>query len=1020
VLAPKTISELNVTFNDWINKLFPLPQNTDWQEILRDTSSPFSSASSERLANLLDQCVAVTGISDQLPHFLPVLLSCGTPETALTQLLDFTQAFRISSGRDFNWNRPDTTAFMYIFGRSNFLAIRLKRNPELADKLLDSPFLLQQKSLEVMETELLKRIKQQPEYSLAGFKNILRRYKYEEYLRITVRDLAQLCPFKETLEELSAIAICSLRAALSGITKHELGLNNFTVKKTNPAESGVSGSESKSAQGSESGELFPFMILGMGKLGGYELNYSSDVDLIFIHDNEVLTGDPEGDYKLRIKAAKILIDVMADVTEEGFLARMDMRLRPGGDRAPLVQSLDEMEFYYSSSGELWERQALIKAVPVAGSVQSGKDFMSMIKPFVFRSLLDEAVLHDVEKIKKRIEEEHIRESFLNVKLGVGGIREIEFFVQTFQLLYGGGKPGLRSPATLEVLGKLSDAELIPQRDADTLAKAYLFLRRVEHHLQLREEQQTHTMPSDIEQQQQIARNLAYAEFDLEKARQQLLSDLKDVMGSVRAVFSGLFSRKHLEIEAAIRNCARIQSFTTEEQQFIELFSQHLAPLMHESTKNKFQRLFEAVSVKIGYYRKLSKHPSSLSRLMRIAETSEMLWNYLLNHLDLLEQLDNSRLEISAESWTAQLEEKLLCCADNEEDEIDQLRQFKHTITFLLGSAEMEGVLSYERTRIGLTILAEVIVQSAFRLSQKWLTQRYGEVKNKHGESGQFAIIGLGKLGGSELTYFSDLDLIFIHSGEGSTDGENGIGAQEYWIKLIQRFISCLSTMTRTGYAYKLDARLRPSGNAGVLVTPLGIYLKYHEKSQPWEHQALIKGRVIGGTGEAKWFKEVEDGIRSAVYEWIPPEDMDAQIHHFRLRKEQELSGEKENRKNIKVGRGGLLDIEFLTQALQLKYGRDYPQLRCPKTMDALLELGELNLLDQEEAQSLRYNYKLLRLIENGLRLIYDESTDLLDFEKVQTETILQLLKHHGYEVSNLRETVEKVAQNVREIYLKYF
>jgi len=909
---------------------------------------------------------------------------------------------------------------LYIFGRSNFLAIRLKRNPELADKLLDSPFLLQQKSLEVMETELRKRIEQRPEFSLAEFKNILRRYKYEEYLRITVRDLAQLCPFKETLEELSAIAICSLRAALSGITKHELGLSNLPVKQTNPAENAASGIESKPAQGSEPEEIFPFMILGMGKLGGYELNYSSDVDLIFIHDNEELTGDPEADYKLRIKAAKILIDVMADVTEEGFLARMDMRLRPGGDRAHLVQSLDEMEIYYSSSGELWERQALIKAVPVAGSVQSGKDFMSMIKPFVFRSLLDEAVLHDVEKVKKRIEEEHLRESFLNVKLGVGGIREIEFFVQTFQLLYGGGKPELRSPATLDVLEKLRDAELIPQRDADTLAKAYLFLRRVEHHLQLREEQQTHTMPSDIEQQQQIARNLAYSEFDLEEARQQLLSDLKDVMGSVRAVFSGLFSRKHLEIEAAILNCAKIQSFTAEEQQFIELFSQHLAPLMHESTKNKFQRLFEAVSVKIGYYRKLSKHPSSLSRLMRIAETSEMLWNYLLNHLDLLDQLDNSRLEISAENWTAQLEDMLLCCADNEEDEIDQLRQFKHTITFLLGSAEMEGVLSYERTRIGLTILAEVIVQAAFRLSQKWLTQRYGEVKNKLGESGQFAIIGLGKLGGSELTYFSDLDLIFIHSGEGFTGGENGIGAQEYWIKLIQRLISCLSTITRTGYAYKLDARLRPSGNAGVLVTPLDIYLKYHEKSQPWEHQALIKGRVIGGKCEAKWFKEVEDGIRSAVYEWIPPEDMNAQINHFRLRKEQELSGENENRKNIKVGRGGLLDIEFLTQALQLKYGRDYPQLRCPKTMDALLKLGELNLIDLEEAQNLRYNYKLLRLIENGLRLIYDESTDLLDFEKVQTETILQLLKHHGYEVINLRETVENVTQKVREIYLQYF
>ena len=997
-----------------------MPKNIGWEEILRDTAFPFPHASKERLANLLDQLVAVKGIPEHLANFLPVLLSCGAPETALKQLLDFTEAFQKASGSYFSWDRPNTTAFLYIFGRSNFLAIRLKRNPDLADKLLNSPFLLQKKSLEVMESEILKRIEAKPGLSLMEFKNILRRYKYQEYLRITVRDLAELCTFKETLEELSSIAICTLRAALSRITKYELGINNILPNHINPDENGSFVVDSKQIQDSESVEVFPFMILGMGKLGGNELNYSSDVDLIFIHDNETLTGDPQQDSKLRIKSAKILIDVMSDVTEDGFLARMDMRLRPGGDRAPLVQSLDEMELYYSASGELWERQALIKAVPVAGTFQSGIDFMSMITPFVFRSLLDEAVLHDVQKVKKRIEQEHLRESFLNVKLGVGGIREIEFFVQTFQLLYGGVNHELRCPGTLDILEKLQKVELIPKRDADTLSDAYLFLRRVEHHLQLREEQQTHTLPSDIEQQQQIARNLAYLEFDVEKARQHFLSDLKDVMGSVRAVFSGLFSRKHLEIEAAILNCARIKNLTLEEQQFIEMFSQNLSPLMTESTKNKFQLLFESVNNKVGYYRILSKHPSSISRLMRIAETSEMLWNYLLNHLDLLDQLDNSALEISAESWSAQLEEKLLCCANNEEDEIDQLRQFKHTITFLLGSAEMEGVISYEKTRYGLTVLAEVIVQAAFKLSEKWLNQRYGDVKNKHGELGQFAIIGLGKLGGSELTYFSDLDLIFIHSGDGSTDGEDVLGAQEYWIKLIQRLISCLSTMTRTGYAYKLDARLRPSGNAGVLVTPLDVYLKYHRNSKPWEHQALIKGRVIGGRGEAKWFKEVEEGIRSAVYEWIPPKDMNAQINYFRLRKEQELSGENENRKNIKEGRGGLLDIEYLTQALQLKYGRNYPQLRRPKTLDALQELGELNLLNKEDAQTLRYNYKLLRLIENALRLIYDDSTDLLDFKKVKTETILKLLKHHGYEVYDLKETLEKVTKNIREIYLQNF
>ncbi|MBC8258158.1 MAG: hypothetical protein H8E38_04005 [SAR324 cluster bacterium] len=1009
-----------MTLNDWINKHIPLTKNIDWKAVLQESSSPFKLESAERMANLLEESVALKGIDEYFSQFLPILLSCGAPEIALVQLQEFSQAFNNTCGRGFDWTRPNTAALIYIFGRSNFLANRLKRNPQLADALLDSGFLLQKKRLEVMENELRKRLGQLTEYSLPEFKNILRCYKYEEYLRITVRDLAQLCPFKETLEELSAIAICCLRAALSGITEHELGIKYIDANASPQVTSEISSKASLDNYYVNSQQTYPFMILGMGKLGGNELNYSSDLDLIFIHDHEPLSGDPERDYKMRMKAARTLIEVMSELTEEGFLARMDMRLRPGGERAPLVQSLDEMEYYYTASGELWERQALIKAVPVAGARQSGIDVMSIITPFVYRSLLDEGVLRDVEKVKERIEEEHLRESYLNVKLGVGGIREIEFFVQTFQLLYGGAKIELRVPGTLDGLQKLRQAELIPDRDADTLEKAYLFLRRVEHYLQLREEQQTHTLASDLEQQQEISRNLGYIELDIEKAQQHFLSDLKDIMGGVRAIFSGLFSRKHMEIEAAIRSSARINKFSVEEQLFIESFSQQLAPQLSENTKNSFQRLFEAVGPKIGYYRKLSKYPSSLSRLMRIAETSEMLWNYLLNHLELLEQLDNSTLEISAEKWTAQLEEMLKNQAGDEEAEIDQLRQFKHTITFLLGSAEMEGVLSYERTRKGLTLLAEVIVQAAFRLSLKCLTQRYGELKNKNGESGQFAIIGLGKLGGRELTYHSDLDLIFIHSGDGISNGSRVVGSQEFWIKLIQRLISCLSTMTSIGYAYKLDARLRPSGNAGVLVTPLDQYLKYHETSQPWEHQALIKGRIIGGIGETSWLQKVEVGIRNAVYEWTPPRDMNEQIHHFRQRKEQELSGEKGNHRNIKEGRGGLLDIEYLTQALQLKYAHNFPQLQSTRTLDALRELSKLTILKKEEAESLQYNYKLLRLIENGLRLIYDESTDLLDFDKIHDETILQLLKHQGYQATNLKDTVEKSTKKVREIYLRYF
>jgi glutamate-ammonia-ligase adenylyltransferase len=341
-----------VTLNDWVTNLFPLSKDKDWKAILQESSTPFTAESAKRLVGLMEGSLATFENETQLAQYLPILLSSGTPEAALTQLHDFADAFRNKFSSNFDWSRPHTGALLYIFGRSNFLANRLKRNPQLAVGLLESPFLLRKKDLKVMENELRTRLNLLTEYSLLEFKNILRRYKYEEFLRITVRDLAQLCPFKETLEELSAIAICCLRGAISGIMNHELEIYNHLISSSIPESSVTTNRESSQSSKEYSQQQFPFMILGMGKLGGNELNYSSDLDLIFIHDNEPLTGDTERDYKLRMKAARILIEVMSEVTDEGFLARMDMRLRPGGERAPLVQSLDEMEYYYTVSGEL--------------------------------------------------------------------------------------------------------------------------------------------------------------------------------------------------------------------------------------------------------------------------------------------------------------------------------------------------------------------------------------------------------------------------------------------------------------------------------------------------------------------------------------------------------------------------------------------------------------------------------------------------------------------------------------------
>ena len=395
----------------WIDNHYRLSQSPDWQKIFQEHTSEYFISSEVRLFQLLKECDSIEGIANQMPNFLPILISSGEPEVALTQLLEFSKSFLNKFKSDFYWNRVETKSLIQIFGRSNFISTRLIRNPEIAKELIDSPFLFKKKSLKKMESELKIRIDKKTKFSKKELKNILRRYKYEEYLRITVRDLAKLCPFKETLEELSNIAICSLRVALTQITLNELKFENFLISKSIPKNIKRCVPKLYYRKDEEFKIIYPFTIFGLGKLGGYELNYSSDIDLIFVHDNEKITGDREQDYKIRMKVARNLIDTMSDITEEGFLARMDMRLRPGGDRSPLIQSLDEMEIYYSTSREIWERQALIKAVKIVGNSQCEVNFFKMITPFVYRSLLDQAVLLDVEKVKNRIEKEHLRESF---------------------------------------------------------------------------------------------------------------------------------------------------------------------------------------------------------------------------------------------------------------------------------------------------------------------------------------------------------------------------------------------------------------------------------------------------------------------------------------------------------------------------------------------------------------------------------------------------------------------------------
>ena len=1007
------------TMSEWIRSLIGQCQAaSDWKQPLSVYLQRNGFPDPDSILDLFQRLRHLPGFSARVEKVLPPLLLSGNLKTALLQLRDFSVTFEEKVCHPFDFNHPHAPSLLSIFAHSEFLVRHLLKYPHLGLSVLDSPFLLQSKSWQSMQAELLERFNRYDALDKKILKKELRLFKYEEFLRITIRDLAELAPFQEILEELTAVATCCARVALEGAFKIARGFTSFQF----PFEG--------SAETATFQQTAPFIVLGLGKLGGNELNYSSDIDPILI-----CTGDPnEYEHSLTsdktlVKTARVWIELLGETTEDGFVARVDMRLRPGGETAPLFQSLLESELYYETQGATWERQALIKARPVAGNISAGTLFLKNLSPFIYRKQVDENMLSEIRKIKQRIEKEHLKKH-LNVKLGVGGIREVEFFVQIFQLLYGGAQPLLRQQNTLKTIEILRQYHYILNSDAENLRHDYVFLRKLEHRLQMAQELQTHTIPGDVEQQQVLARHMGYEEEDIGRARRHFLQDLKDTMLRVRSIFSALFDQEYLEIEAAIRNNTHFVNISEKDHTLFEDSARRFTALIrqseiaHEENRHRsgsplvirFQQLIERIQARVDYYQHLLDRPASLQRLSRIAETSEFLWNYMLNHLELLKQLDSREILHSRIEWEAQLAAKLDNC-EGEEERLDALREFKHAVTFLIGSAELEGIQYYEQARQRLTILAEVILQAAYLIVRKRMREQFGVPFSDH-QPTRLAILGMGKLGGAELTYQSDLDLIFICSGEGSTSGPRKISNYEYYAKLIQRLVSALSSFTRNGYAYRVDTRLRPSGNGGPLVSTLSYYENYHQTSLPWERQALLKGRVVAGDMERDWVAAVEESKKRAIYGREVPKDLKQTISHLRERKEKEIAQESEHKKNIKEGYGGMLDIEYLTQYLQMSHGEKIPELQNPRTLEVLRVLEKRRILDHSTSEALREAYTFYRLVESYLRLLCDSDTNMLDFDQLQSEQLILFLHLHGFSVTDVLQTYQKTNQTVRTLYLR--
>lgn len=901
------------------------------------------------------------------------------------------------------------------------------------------------------------------EVSYEDFVRGLRRHKRREYLRIGARDLLPQVSLEETLRELTALADASLEAAYR-FCRAEVEKDFGALR--------LPGGNGKNR----------FVILGMGKLGGEELNFSSDIDLIYLYEDE--EGESEGGRKGKktpreffTTLAERLTHAMSDVTDEGFVFRTDLRLRPMGRSGPLVQSVASAMLYYESWGQCWERSALIKARAAAGDGELGRRFLKEVEPFIYRRYLDFTTVEELRHMKLRIERELIapRQQERNLKLGRGGIREVEFLTQALQLVNGGYDPRLRERPTLRALSLLAQHGFIATRESQTLSAAYRFLRDVEHKIQMVQESHTHSIPEKEEEELALARRLGYVRKNRAGEPKLFWRDYRKHTAAVRRAFDRLFYGAQKEIaEEGSGGFQEIWNDLDEEERVLENLEglgfsdpqrayrnllavrdgETFAPpsprrlralrtlgpaLMAEIVKSGApdQTLFNLaefshrVGARTGILTLLAENPKTMRLLLRLFASSQFLTDLFIKRPELLDSLirfDLTRLRKTRDEQLAEIR-AALAATDDLEANLNSLRRYRVEEFIRIGLHDLGGTLELQEVLSQLSGLADACVEGALGLAAKELVRGYGPLAR-----GRFTVLGMGKLGGGEIDYNSDLDLIFIYGAPEEARSEGGpaghLDAHEYYVKLGQRLITFLSAPTEEGILYKIDMRLRPSGKSGPLVSSLEAFRAYHQtSSELWERQALIKARWVAG--DRSLGNEAGQIAEAFAYRsrGLKPEDI-AEIHHLRMRMERELAQEDLSQFNLKKGLGGMVDIEFLAQMLQLSYGFRYPKLRQRATSAALSALRELKILKEREFRLLSQGYLFLRQLDHRLRLERGQSLDVLEREADKLQSIARAMGYKAYrragrngkrsEGELLLQDYELRRERIRACYERYF
>lgn len=900
-----------------------------------------------------------------------------------------------------------------IWGCSEFAANNMVRYPELWFELLESGLLDRSIDLDDYSRLLQQRLAQISILNDAELMRHLRLFRQQHMLRIAWRDLAQQSETAETLRNLTELAEASVDQTL------ELLYQDQCQQLGTPCN--------------HEGQPQRMVVLGMGKMGGNELNYSSDIDLIFCfpEEGETRGGRTMAASQFFIRLGQRLIRVLNDVTAEGFVFRVDMRLRPYGDSGPLVMSHDAMEQYYQTQGRDWERYAMIKARVIGGDRQEGQAIMEMLRPFIYRRYLDFGAFASIRDMKALIDTEIRRKGNLNnIKLGRGGIREIEFVGQTFQLIRGGGEPELRIRGIVDVLRLLAKKRYLSQEEVTQLLESYDFLRRLENRLQMYADAQTHLLPSDPGQQASMALAMGYDDWssllaDCDAHRKsvhrsfvQLLHEDEedepsaDTGGDFRQVWllateiedgaSRLEQLGMAEADEVMRQLqlfqqsAALRSITITGRQRLDTLMPALLSLLAGEARpaivlQRLMSLIQSILKRSVYLSLLNEYPAALRQLVELCAASPWIAHLLSRYPVLLDELLDSRSLYqvrSREELAGELESLLAQVGDDEEQQLERLRKFRQTQVLRIAAMDIAGVQDVFDVSDQLTLIAEVLLEKVMALAWDWMIAKHGrpvcEVEGKR-QYPSMGIVAYGKMGGEELGYGSDLDLVFLHNSQGEkqqSDGGRPLENASYFARLAQRIIHLLSVQTANGRLYEIDMRLRPDGNAGMLVSSLQAYEIYQrEKAWTWEHQALVRARIVC----ADTHLEEEFGrIRRAILT-LPRDRLSLATEVVEMRRKmRDALGSKPGSQgfHLKQDEGGLVDIEFIAQYGVLLYAREFSDLTTSTATRVIIgQLAECRMLTQQQAEQLIQAYRQYRIYSHQLAL--QEQSSQIDENPVE-------------------------------------